>query len=115
MGKLTKEEFCRIMERVQVAFNADMEVERIASLCKSDYLGSDLAFLSNEVIDLLALVMDVNADDICYFCFELDFGRRDRAKADSIEHFDEKTGDWIPEVWDLSSAEKYYDYLMAKV
>ena len=54
MEVLSKEDFCRIMGQIQVAFDADMAVEKVARTCKSDFLGSDLSFLSDELEYLLA-------------------------------------------------------------
>lgn len=110
--KLTKKKFCEILDCLQRATDADEKVEEARRICQSDFMGSDLSYLGEQVIELLAMVFDVDVDMIAYFCYELNFGRSETASACEFDECDEN-GEWVEKTYDWSSVEKFYDYLVS--
>ena len=108
---LTKKKFCEVINYLQMANDADNKVDEARRICQSDFMGSDLSYLSEQVIDLLAILMNIDADTIAYFCYELDFGRSEIASVCDSDECDEN-GKLLEKTYDWSSAEKFYDYLV---
>ena len=100
--QISKKEFCRILGKVEKAWRTDLQIADLARNIGSDFLGSDMSYLACEVCDLLKIAMNNDCEDIEYFCFELEFGKK--WKPGMIEDED---GNDI----DLSSAEKLFDFL----
>ena len=111
--KMTKKKFCEIIDYLRMANDADRKVDEARYICRSEYMGSDLSYLSEQVIELLAMIMNANEDIIGYFCYELDFGRSELAPYCEFDEFGEN-GELTEKTYDLSSAEKFYDYLANK-
>lgn len=111
MKKLGKNEFCAYMNKLMCAFYADEKMDEIRMMCGSDFLGSDLSFLGGEVIELLAIALDVSIDDLDLFCYEYDFGRRNDASAVQIG-FKYENGELVERCYDWSTIDKFYDSLM---
>lgn len=109
--KLTKKKFCEIINYLRMANDADQKVDEARGICRSEYMGSDLSYLSEQVIELLAMITNVSEDIIGYFCYELDFGRSEIASYCEFDEFDDN-GELIEKTYDLSTAEKFYDYLI---
>ena len=103
LKKLSKEEFVRQIKEMQQCYDFDSMVYDA-----SEKLGLELdiatSYLADNMIELLAFIMEDTNEDISYFCNELDFGRTWR-EGDIID----KDGNDI----DFSTAEKLYDYLIS--
>ena len=106
---LTKEEFVKVIKKIQKAFDFDKKVEDL--YYGAGYQSPEHPDLYTSLIRVLDRMFYTDEDresnnfisDIDYFCVELDFGRN--YKPGMIEYAD---GTPI----DLSTAEKLYDYLM---
>ena len=101
--QLSKEEFVRQIKEMQQCYDFDSMVYDA-----SDKLGLELdiatSYLADNMIELLAFIMEDTDEDISYFCNELNFGREWR-EGDIVD----KDGNDI----DFSTAEKLYDYLIS--
>ena len=104
---MDKKKFCKILKKLE---NATRLEENISSLCinyshdnKTDVnlFGLGLG-IENDVIDLLAEIMKDEGEDISYFCYELNFGKKWESGT-----ITDRNGNDI----DFSSAEKLYDFL----
>jgi hypothetical protein len=107
-GKLSKKEFCDILERLRESRDL---VNRVDALFRhsrenieNDFCNGASLQISHErtVIRLLKLIMDDDANWIEYFIYELDYGR----KYEPGIILDEKSNDI-----DISSSGKLYDFI----
>ena len=102
---LTKEEFCSHIEDIKKYVDFDDKVyDSSRKIGIMDGIELRTSALCNNVIDLLCKIMDDENDDISFFCWELDFGR----KWEEGCMVDEDDNDI-----DLSSSENLYDYLIS--
>ena len=109
MSKLSKELFCKTIERLRVASDLQDKVNELFRESREnidcDFMNAAALQISHEssVIDLLEILMDDQAEDISYFIYELDYGR----KYEPGMITDENDKDI-----DFSTTEKLYDYLV---
>ena len=101
MVKLTKKEFCDIINRLQKHDEKMLEIDRVLETVL------ELDDLSTLVIELLEKLMDIDTNDVWgsdigYYCYELNFGKE--WKPSSLTDMD---GNSI----DISTPEKLYDYI----
>ncbi len=103
---MDKKKFCQILKKLE---NARRFEEAIWGLCNnySHDNHTDISVfglgmgLDVDVVDLLQEIMQDKAEDIGYFCYELDFGKEYKPGCITED------GNEI----DFSTAEKLYDYL----
>ena len=106
--KLSKEEFCSIMERLREAKDLVDKVDDLFNKSRenieNDFVNGASLQISHEstVVKLLKFIMNDQDDLIGYFIYELDYGRK--YEAGMIQ--DENGMDI-----DISSSEKVYDYI----
>ena len=100
---LTKEEFCKVIDQLQKAWDAESQIDKIARDLGSDFLSVDLTYLGGPLTTVLDKMFNSETEDVYYFCYELNFGRE--YKPGSVKDPD---GTDV----DFSTAEKLYDYLI---
>ena len=107
---LTKEEFVKILNRLEKATEIQDKVSSIfrssTENIENDFMNAGSLQISHEsvVVNLLEKIFgDENFNDISYFIYDLNYGKE--YKPNSITDDD---GDVI----DFSTAEKLYDYLV---
>lgn len=103
MVKLSKEEFCKYINKMQLAWDGDVAVSAAARKARSDFLGSDLSYLLCEVCELLEKIMGCEYEDVTWYCINADFGRDSEYNKITISNEDEVV---------LDSPEKLYDYIV---
>ena len=106
---LTREQFCKYIDKMRRAWETDFEVNNIAQKVGSDFLGSDLSYLICDMCELLEVAMGFSAEDedIVYFCIDKDFGKSFKKGDVEIKLSDRET--YEPE---LKTAEDLYDFLV---
>ena len=106
--KISKEEFCSILERLKEAKDLVDKVDDLFNKSRenieNDFVNGASLQISHEstVVKLLKFIMNDQDDWIGYFIYELDYGRK--YEAGMIQ--DENGMDI-----DISSSEKVYDYI----
>ena len=106
--KLSKEEFCSILERLKEAKDLVDKVDDLFNKSRenieNDFVNGASLQISHEstVVKLLKFIMNDQDDLIGYFIYELDYGRK--YEAGMIQ---DENGKDI----DISSSEKVYDYI----
>lgn len=104
---MTKKTFCRTMKKIEDIWHIERQIDGILGAYGKTYheditFGGVCTSLITDIIDLLSEILHDKYEDINYFCWELDFGKK--WKPGCIK--DEKGNDI-----NLSTAEKLYDYL----
>lgn len=109
----TKEQFIKIMKKIQDATEYDHECLIAARKHGMEFSEVDTSSLGYVATDLLDMMFNCyypdGMGDVSYFCYELDFGKE--WKPGMVEEQDEN-GNMVDV--DMSSAEKLYDYLVSR-
>lgn len=109
MKIMNKEQFLKIMHRMQTCWEADLEINMILRKRNIEFGESNASELMNELIEVLAFIFD-DVDTIEYFVFGLDFGKT--WKPGCITETDEDGN--VVDI-DLSSMDKLYDLLVKEM
>lgn len=107
---MNKTEFCKILKNVENASRLEDDLSK--TIIKFNYkTKTEVSWygfgtlLADDVLELIAEIIGDPGDDLSYFCWELDFGKK--WKPGTIT---DKDGNDI----DFSDAGKLYDYLTRK-
>ena len=98
---MTKEEFCRVLNKLRTHRAKIDAVEDILGVVLEDSLEDVVIDLLNEIMDLKGTETPEYGTDIDFFVYELDYG----------EKWDENSIKVDGETVDISTPEKLYDYL----
>ena len=113
---ISKNEFCKIIKQLRGANDLQNQVGELYqnSECNRahDFCNYGALQINHEsiVLDLLKFIFNDIYDNISYFVYELDYGRK--YTPDSITYIDENGNNATV---DLSTEEKLYDYLIANM
>ena len=107
--RVSKELFCAWMKKIQECWDYDEECCNLARKYNIDFHAPSVSELAGVAIDAICRLFPNSVEDICYFCFDIGFGRKwepgcvvdVRKEGEKIE-------------LDFSSAEKLYDYIISK-
>lgn len=68
--------FAKYIEKLKLNNDFDTDISNVAAKYNLYWLGIDKPDCSQELLELLRMIMEDEEDDwIGYFCYELDFGR----------------------------------------
>ena len=111
---ISKQEFVKYINFLRELDNRELKFQKSLEECfGKENVGHFFAFnsITSTIVEMLCKLLDIEpnlednfCDDLHYFIYELDYGDANGAN-EAIEAYGK--------TWDLSSPEKFYDYLCA--
>lgn len=97
---ISKEKFCEYLKAIEIQHNCEDDIRKISNKYNVEISVTNNAY-EEIIVQMLELVTDDKFNDVDYFIYELDFGKKYN---DGMVVMDGKK-------IDFSTSEKLYDYL----